>query len=68
MSKGITELDTKVYPVVSMICRSPLIHVEVDSKNQPLLYQESLDLEPARNKEPLHTSIPLELLFTTPAR
>ena len=41
-----------------MTCRSPLIHVEVDSKNQPLLYQEPLDLEPARIKEPLHTSIP----------
>jgi hypothetical protein len=27
-----------------------------------------LDLEPVRTKEPLHTSIPLELLFTAPAR
>jgi hypothetical protein len=51
-----------------MTYRSPLFHVEVDSKNQPLLYQEPLDLEPARNKEPLNTSISLELLFTTPAR
>ena len=53
-----------------MTCRSPLTHVEVDSKNQPLLYQElnSLDLEPAWIKEPLHTSIPLELLFITPVR
>ena len=33
MSKGIIELDTRFYPVVSMTCRSPLIHVEVDSKN-----------------------------------
>ena len=41
---------------------------EVDSKNQPLLYQEPLDLEPAWIKEPLHTSIPLELHFTTPVR
>ena len=47
MSKKITELDTRFYPVVSMTCWSPLIHVEVDSKNQPLLYQEPLDLEPA---------------------
>ena len=47
MSKGITELDTRFYPVVSMTCRSPLIYVEVDSKNQPLLYQEPLDFEPA---------------------
>jgi hypothetical protein len=27
-----------------------------------------LDLEPVRTKEPLHTSIPLELLFTAPVR
>jgi hypothetical protein len=27
-----------------------------------------LDLEPVRTKEPLHTSIPLELLFTDPVR
>ena len=51
-----------------MTCRSPLIHVEVDSKNQPLLYQDPHDLEPAWIKELLHTSIPLELLFTTPVR
>jgi hypothetical protein len=24
--------DTEIYPVVSVICRSPLIHVEVDFK------------------------------------
>ena len=46
MSKGITELDTRIYPVVSMTCQSPLIHVEVDSKNQLLLCQEPLDIEP----------------------
>ena len=40
MSKGITKLGTRIYLVVLMTCRSPLIHVEVDSKNQPLLYQE----------------------------
>jgi hypothetical protein len=27
-----------------------------------------LDLEPVRTKEPLHASIPLELLFTAPVR
>ena len=47
MSKGITELDTRFYPAVSMTCRSPLIYVEVDSKNQLFLYEEPLDLEPA---------------------
>ena len=45
-AKEITELDTRNFPVVSMTCRLPLIYVEVDSKNQPLLYQEPLDLEP----------------------
>ena len=25
-------IDTEIYPVVSVICRSPLIHVEVDFK------------------------------------
>ena len=67
-AREVTELDTRIYPVVSMTCRSPLIHVEVESMNQPLLYQEPLDLEPAWIKEPLQTSIPLELLFTTPMR
>jgi hypothetical protein len=27
-----------------------------------------LDLEPVRTKEPLHTSIPLKLLFIAPVR
>ena len=62
------ELDTRIYPVVSMTCRSPLIHIEVDSKNQPLLYQEPPDLEPAWIKELLHISIPLELFFSKPSR
>jgi hypothetical protein len=30
--------------------------------------KEPLDLELVRTKEPLHTSIPLELLFTAPVR
>ena len=51
-----------------MTCRSTLIHVEVDSNNQPLLYQEPLDLELTWINEPLQTLIPLELLFTTPVR
>jgi hypothetical protein len=55
-----------------MTFRSPLIHVEVDSMfnrsfTAPARWA-SLDLEPVRTKEPLHTSIPLELLFTAPAR
>ena len=35
-------LHKNFFSVVSMTCRSPLIHVEVDSKFQPLLYQEYL--------------------------
>jgi hypothetical protein len=34
--------ETRIFSVVSMTCWSPLIHVEVDSKLQPLLYQEHL--------------------------
>ena len=56
-----------IYPVVSMTCRSPLIHVEVDSMFQPLLYQESSwCISRLEIKEPLQTSFPLELLFATP--
>jgi hypothetical protein len=51
-----------------MTCRSPLIHVEVDSMFNRSSIKTTLDLEPVRTKEPLHTSIPLELLFTAPVR
>ena len=68
MNKKITGHETRIFPVVSLTYRSPLIHVEVDSKNQPLLYQDSLDLKPAWINEYLQISIPLELHFTTPAR
>jgi hypothetical protein len=51
-----------------MTYRSPLIHVEVDSMFNCSSIKTPLDLEPIRTKEPLHTSIPLELLFTTPVR
>jgi hypothetical protein len=54
--------------VVSMTCRSPLIHVEVDSMFNLSSIKTPIDLEPARTKEPLHTLIPLELLFTAPVR
>jgi hypothetical protein len=49
-----------------MTCRSPLIHVEVDSMFNRSSIKAPLDLEPVRTKEPLHTSIPLELLFAAP--
>jgi hypothetical protein len=51
-----------------MTCRSPLIHVEVDSMFNRSSIKTPLDLEPVRTKESLHTSIPLELLFTAPVR
>jgi hypothetical protein len=35
------EKDTRFYPVVSVICRSPLIHVEVDFNSHLLLYQDT---------------------------
>jgi hypothetical protein len=40
MSEEITGHETRTFSMVSMTCWSPLIHVEVDSKLQPLLYQE----------------------------
>jgi len=43
MSKEITELDTRHFSrgVDDLpVRRSPLIHVDVDSKNQLLLYQD----------------------------
>jgi hypothetical protein len=45
-----------------------LIHFEVDSMFNRSSIKAPLDLEPVRTKEPLHTSIPLELLFTAPVR
>ena len=51
-----------------MTCRSSLNHVEVDSKNQQHLYQELSWSWAGLNQRTLHTSIPLELLFTTPVR
>jgi hypothetical protein len=54
--------------VVSMTCRSPLIHIEVDSMLNRSSIKTLLDLEPVKTKEPLHTSISLELLFTAPVR
>jgi hypothetical protein len=42
------EKDTEFYPVVSVICRSPLIHVEVDFKlSLTPLSRRSLIFEPS---------------------
>jgi hypothetical protein len=51
-----------------MTCWSPLIHVEVDSIFNRSSIKAPLDLDLVRTKEPLHTSIPLQLLFTAPVR
>jgi hypothetical protein len=51
-----------------MTCRSPLIHVEVYSLFNRSSIKTPLDLKLVRTKEPLHTLIPLELLFTAPVR
>jgi hypothetical protein len=47
---------------------SPLIHVKEDSMFNHSPVKAPLDLEPIRTKEPLHTSVPLELLFTALVR
>ena len=52
--KEIIDHEIQNFPMVLMTWRSPVIHIEVDSKLQPFLY--------------IKTSIPLELFFTTPAR
>jgi hypothetical protein len=44
------------------------VHVEVDSMLDHSSIKAPLDLESVRTKEPLHTSIPLELLFIAPVR
>jgi hypothetical protein len=40
----------------------------VDSMFNRSFIKAPLDLEPVRTKEPLHTSIPLDFLFTATAR
>jgi hypothetical protein len=68
MRKEITEHKRRILSRGIDDLRSPLIHVEVDSMFNRSSIKTPLDLEPVRTKEPLHTSIPLELLFTAPVR
>jgi hypothetical protein len=42
LSKEITGHEIRIFLMVPMTCRSLLIHIEVYSKLQPLLYQEHL--------------------------
>jgi hypothetical protein len=51
-----------------MTYQLPLIHIEVDSMFNHSSIKAPLDLDPVRTKEPLRSSIPLELLFTAPVR
>jgi hypothetical protein len=44
------------------------MHVEVDSMFNRSSIKTPLDLDPVRTKEPLHTSISLEFLFTALVR
>jgi hypothetical protein len=68
LSKEMPSTRDGFYPVVSMTCRSPQIHVEVDAMFNHSSIKAPLDLEPVRTKEPLHTLIPLELFFTALVR
>ena len=60
--------ETEISSVLSMTCRSPLIHARWIQSFNRFSIKTSLDLEPAWDNEPLQTSIPLEFLFTTPVR
>lgn len=56
-------IDTEIYPVVSVICRSPLIHVEVDLMNSLApLSRPRLIFEPS-GQGITQTSIPLSSLL-----
>jgi hypothetical protein len=60
--------DTGFYPVVSVICRSPLIHVEVDFKlSLAHLSRHGLIFEPS-GQEITQNLISTNVTFATPAR
>jgi hypothetical protein len=68
LSKEVTEHKRRILPRGIgdlLVTPNP---VEVDSMFNRSSIKAPLDLEPVRTKEPLHTSIPLELLFTAPVR
>jgi hypothetical protein len=68
LSKEVTEHKRRILPRGIgdlLVTPNP---VEVDSMFNCSSIKAPLDLEPVRTKEPLHTSIPLELLFTAPVR
>jgi hypothetical protein len=60
--------DTKFYPVVSVICRSPLIHVEVDFKlSLSPLSRHGLIFEPS-GQEITQYLISTNVTFAAPTR
>jgi hypothetical protein len=60
--------DTGFYPVVSMICRSPLIHVEVDFKlSLAPLSRHDLIFEPS-GQEITQCLVSNIVTFAAPAR
>jgi hypothetical protein len=62
------EKDTGFYPVVSVICRSPLIHVEVDFKlSLAPLSRRGLIFEPS-GQEITQYLVSTSVAFAAPAR
>jgi hypothetical protein len=62
------EKDTGFYPVVSVICRSPLIHVEVDFKlSLAPLSRRGLIFEPS-GQEISQYLVSISVAFAAPAR
>jgi hypothetical protein len=60
--------DTRFYPVVSVICRSPLIHVEVDFKlSLASLSRHGLIFEPS-GQEITQYLVSTNAIFAAPAR
>jgi hypothetical protein len=60
--------DTGFYPVVSMICRSPLIHVEVDFElSLAPLSRHGLIFEPSGQKI-IQYLVSTHVTFAAPAR
>jgi hypothetical protein len=61
-------IDTEIYPVVSVICRSPLIHVEVDFKlSLAPLSRHGLIFEPS-GQEIIQYLDSTNVTFAAPAR
>jgi hypothetical protein len=62
------EKDTGFYPVVSVICQSPLIHIEVDFKHSLApLSRHGLIFEPS-GQEITQYLVSTNVTFAAPAR